>query len=204
MIQVKRLVVGQLKTNCYLVKEEKSKKTIIIDPGDDAEYITNIINEEKIKPIMILATHGHFDHILASLPLKLIYKIPLLIHKDDEFLLKRLGSSANYFLGVNDSLNTGIDRYVRKGDKIVLSKETFEIIETPGHTPGSISIINKKEKIIFVGDLVFSEGGVGRTDFSYGSNNILSKSIKKILKLSNDTKVYSGHGEETTVKDIKK
>src|SRR3989344_5632855 len=95
MISIKRLQVGQLKTNCYLVIEDD--KCVIIDPGDDADYIQRIITDEGVKPIKIIATHGHYDHILAVAELKLAYGVPFLMHKADEFLLARMQSSAKRF-----------------------------------------------------------------------------------------------------------
>ena len=87
-MEIEKLIVGQLQTNCYLVWDKKTREGIIIDPGDDAEYIISRIKDLEIKPQMILATHGHFDHVLAVLELKLAFKIPFLLHRKDLFLVK--------------------------------------------------------------------------------------------------------------------
>ena len=202
MISVKRLPVGQLQTNCYLVKEVG--KCVIIDPGDDADYIQRIISDENLIPTKIIATHGHFDHILAVYELKLAYNIPFLMSKYDEFLLKRMSSSAKKFTKITTGPPPKVDNYLKDKDKLVISNLTLDIILTPGHTPGSVSLYNKEEKIIISGDLIFSGGGVGRTDFAYSDLDILNKSVDAILKLPRDTKVYPGHGEATSIDEVKK
>ncbi len=198
------LKVGQLKTNCYLVFDEKTKECLIIDPGDDADYIMRIISDEELKPVKIIATHGHFDHVLAVTELKLAYNIPFLMHKDDEFLLARMNSSAKYFLGIESKVPAPkVDKYLNDKHKLTINHYSLTILHTPGHTPGCITLHSAIHSVAFVGDLVFAEGAVGRTDFSYSSHADLQKSIEKILKLPDDTKLYCGHGEATIVKDIK-
>jgi len=176
---------------------------IIIDPGDDADYIINQINDLNKKPSMVVATHGHFDHLLAATEVMLAYNIPLLLHKADKFLLKRLQSSAKHFLGVETDPPPVVDRYLTEGEKIKIGKYTLEIISTPGHTPGGIALYCKEAKILFVGDTVFDNGGVGRTDFIYADNKELIKSIRKLMKLPDETVVYPGHGDKTTIEEIK-
>ena len=197
MIRVLRLPVGQLQTNCYLVIEED--KCIIIDPGDDADYIMRKISDEKVKPTIIIATHGHYDHILSATELKLTYQIPFLMHQDDEFLLKKMRSSAAHFGKIAADPPPKVDKYLREGKKIVSGHLSFDIMHTPGHTPGSVSLYSKKGKSVFVGDLIFAGGGVGRVDFAYSNPVDLKKSAKKILKLPRSTKVYPGHGEVTSI-----
>jgi len=202
MLSIKKVTVGQLKANCYIVSDEDN--ALIVDPGDDADYIMRVISDEELKPRMIIATHGHYDHILAVTEFKLAYKIPFLMHKDDECLLKNMKSSAKHFSGIKAGPEPKIDKYIRKGDKIILKNSSLEIKETPGHTPGSISIYNKKANFIIVGDVLFARGGVGRTDFSYSNKRDLKKSIVKILKLPGETVVYSGHGEESKIEESRK
>jgi glyoxylase-like metal-dependent hydrolase (beta-lactamase superfamily II) len=213
MIKLKRLVVGQLKTNCYLVFDDESKAAIIIDPGDDGDYIIRKISDLGLIPQKIIATHGHFDHILAATELQLAYGIPFLLHKKDEFLLSRMGNSAKHFLGVKTDPAPVVDHYLTEGEKVKIRNfqpkaghpldEKLEIIETPGHTPGSISLYDKLSKFAFVGDLFFADGSLGRSDFKYSDKDALSKSIKKVLKLDDNTIIYPGHGEEMKVKNLK-
>jgi len=198
MLKIRRLPVGQLKTNCYIVIE--GEKALIIDPGDDADYIMRIINDENVKPIQIIATHGHYDHILATTELKLAYNIPFLMHEADEFLLKRMSVSAAHFSKISADPPPKIDKYLNEVDKLVINHQSLAIIESSGHTPGSISLYAKEANAVFVGDVLFAGGAVGRTDFAYSSLSDLQKSIKKLLKLPTATTVYSGHGEETSIK----
>ena len=204
-MEIRRLVVGQLATNCYLAVCSKTNKGIIIDPGDSASFISEKILELKIKPKFIVLTHGHFDHLIAAEELRLNFKIPILIHKEDLFLAKKAYQSANYFLGTNvetqDFASLLVPKkvnFVKAGQKIKFGQEELEVIHTPGHTPGSISLYSGKRNILFSGDLVF-ENGVGRTDFSYSSGEELQKSLKKIFSLPAKTLVYPGHGEKFTL-----
>ena len=197
-MKVIKLVVGQLKTNCFLVFDEKTRECLIIDPGDDADYIMRKISDEDLRPVKIVATHGHFDHILAAYEIQHAFNIPFLMHKNDEFLLERMQSSAKHFTGIIAGPPPVVNEYLT-GVTPVTVKKNFEVIETPGHTPGGIVLYCKKEKIAFVGDLVFASGGVGRTDFAYSSKDDLEKSIKKVISLPRNTKLYCGHGKDTKI-----
>lgn len=201
MAKVLRFPVGQLATNCYLVIA--GKEALIIDPGDDADYIQRIINDEEVSPFKIIVTHAHYDHILAVTELKLAYKIPFMMHQKDEFLLKEMARSAKYFSNIQIDPAPKVDKYVIGEDTLKIGDCKLKIIHTPGHTPGSISLYDKKNKALFVGDLIFAQGGVGRTDFRYSSIQDLNKSIETVLKLPDNTIVYSGHGDETTIKKFK-
>lgn len=196
------LKVGQLRTNCYLVFDEKTRECLIIDPGDDADYIMRIIADEKLTPTKIIATHGHFDHVLAVTELKLAYSIPFLMHKDDEFLLARMNSSVKFFLGIDSKIPIPkVDEYLQCDQKLPirnLPAQTsceLKIVCIPGHTPGCIALHSAIYSVAFVGDLVFAGGAVGRTDFSYSSYDDLRKSIERISKLPGDTKLHCGHGK---------
>ncbi|MFC1756234.1 MBL fold metallo-hydrolase [Patescibacteria group bacterium] len=175
--------VGNLRTNCYLVSNEN--ELIIIDPGDDGKKITKVIKDSKLEPKLCLLTHGHFDHVLALVEIIKEYQIPLLVNQKDTFLLKE---------SIEFEKIERFIKFVDKESKVDIGNATFRVIETPGHTPGSISLYCEKEKAIFVGDLIFAGGFVGRTDFEYGSELILNKSIKKVLEFSPATVVYPGHG----------
>ncbi len=193
--------VGQMQTNCYLIVNEKTNKCLIIDPGDEADYITNKILSEKITPEAIILTHGHFDHTMASFELQINFNIPVYMHLKDKFLIKKMQDTANYF-----NPNIKCPPPPQKIKSILLNSNSknynnlinvwnFKVIKTPGHTPGSISIYFPKQKIIFVGDLIFINHGVGRTDFKYADTQKLQKSIQNILKLPKNILVYPGHGQ---------
>ncbi|MFC1727484.1 MBL fold metallo-hydrolase [Patescibacteria group bacterium] len=206
-MKIEKLIVGQLQANCYLVWDESSQEGIIIDPGDSPDFILNKIRDLGIRPKMIVATHGHFDHLLAVNPLKIRFQIPFLLHKNDYFLVERMNKSAQYFLGnnLNFSPPPDVDRFIEEGDKIEFGSEKLKVIETPGHSPGGVALYSKEEGqgLIFSGDTLFKQG-VGRTDFSYASLNELKESLEKLFKLPGGTIVYSGHGSETTIGEEKK
>lgn len=201
-LTIRTLVVGQLQCNCYLITEGTTKDTIIIDPGDDADYIEDQINTFNLNPKIILATHGHFDHVLGITQLQLNHQIPFLIHQKDVFLLKRSEDSANYWLKTKyqaDWVSPQPNGFLDPSRPLNVGEATLEIIETPGHTPGSVCLYLEGLNCLFVGDLIFAQGGVGRTDYSYGNKNDLNKSIQKILTLPKQTIIFPGHGAITTV-----
>lgn len=197
-MQIETLIVGQLATNCYLVFCEKTRESLIIDPGDDGGYIINRIKDLDLKPMAIAATHGHFDHVLASTELRLAFKIPFYLHKKDLTILKRTQRTTRHFLGTQEDMVIEPDKFLKEGVEIKFGREVLQVIETPGHTQGSISLYGGK-KHLFVGDTIFAHGGYGRTDLEGGDAKKIDKSAKKLLKLSKETIIYPGHGEQTTV-----
>lgn len=201
-MKIERLIVGQLQTNCYLAWDKITGEGVIIDPGDDAEYILNRIRDLEMKPLYILATHGHFDHVLAALELKSALEIPLLINEKDLFLLKRAVGSAKFFTGDKDALKPLADKFIEEGDVISFGeKEQLKVVETPGHSPGGVVFLNRG--VVFSGDTLFKQG-MGTTQYSYCSETALLNSIKnKLFKLPYETVVYPGHGEETTIGEEK-
>lgn len=194
-MKVERLVVGQLSTNCYLVFS--SSQAVIIDPGDDGDYIARRIQDLGLVPQAILATHGHFDHILAVTELKLVFKIPFYLHRADLTILKRTRLTAKFFTGLEVDPPPQVDKYLTDGQTIKLGREKLKVVHTPGHTQGSVSFYSSSN--LFVGDTLFAGGGKGRTDLSGGDEKKIERSVKKILKLPKDTAIFPGHGEETTV-----
>lgn len=199
MINIEKLEVGQLKSNCYIVSESTDDTALIIDPGDDADFISGKLNEKMVEPKKIIATHGHFDHNLAAFELQNAYKIPYYISENDYFLLKKMPQSAKYFLKINSVIIPKPVKFIKGGQKINIGKSYFEIIELPGHTPGGIGLYNPAEKIFFSGDTLFKNGAIGRYDFSYSDKKDLYKSIDAILSLPKDTVIYPGHGDKTSV-----
>lgn len=218
-MRIEKLIVGQLKTNCYLVWEERTQEGVIIDPGNDAEYILNRVNDLELKPQFILATHGHFDHVLAVLEIKLALKIPFLINEKDLFLVKRAVQSAKFFTGGKDGLKPLVDKFIKEGDLISFGSaeqnSQLKVVETPGHSPGGVVFEgrgvlfrekqgSREARFLFSGDTLFRQA-VGRTDLSYSSHQDLIDSIKnKLFKLPDETIVYPGHGEQTTIGEEKR
>jgi hydroxyacylglutathione hydrolase len=200
MLKYEKLVVGELSTNCYLVWSEE-KSAVIIDPGDEGVEIAQRINELGLRPMAILLTHGHFDHILGAIELKLIFKIRIALSQEDAFLVERAAETAAYFLKreikpikIRQSTN-----FTQQIETIRLGGETIKVIKTPGHTPGGVCFYYKKEGWLFTGDTLFAEGLQGETTHTYSSSEQLLKSVKALLKLPKETLVLPGHGEETTI-----
>jgi glyoxylase-like metal-dependent hydrolase (beta-lactamase superfamily II) len=201
-LQHKQLVVGQLQTNCYLIFQKLGGEALIVDPGDDAIYISQIMSDLQLIPVAIVGTHGHFDHILAAFELQGMYKIPFLIHAQDTFLVKRMRQTARFFLGrdIVEQPPT-ISGLLSEKKTLKIGAETLTVIHTPGHTPGSISLYSVKHHLLFSGDTLFVEGGVGRTDFEYSSATQLKKSLSDLLALPEAITIYPGHGRPTTIKE---
>lgn len=191
-----RLPVGQMQSNCYLFWDEKTLETIIIDPGDTADFIIGKIQELELVPLAIIATHGHFDHVMAVLELKLAYNIPFYMHKEDEFLLDRMRDSAKHFVNFDPGPAPEVDIYLKDNSKLKIANCELVIVHTPGHTPGSVCLYSKKENTVFVGDLIFADGSTGRADFAYSDKAQMARSVEKVKKLPSGTIVYPGHGGE--------
>lgn len=200
MISYESLVMGELDTNCYLVWDEESKECLVIDPADDGVSVSEEIESRKLLVKYIFLTHGHFDHCLGALDLKLIYNVDFGCSSKDLFLLQRQDKTAKFFLKkeiqIPNFIQIDIDLDKRKD--IYLGSERIEIIKSPGHTPGSLCFYNQKNKLLFSGDTLFA-GLRGRTDFEYGSTSTIFKSLKKLMKLNKNTLVLPGHGESTTI-----
>ncbi len=200
-VTVITLPVGQLKTNCYLLVNKQTRETLIIDPGDDAEFIIGILKDNNCDVKKIIATHGHFDHVLAITDLQLVLGLNFIVTKEDEFLIKTTQNSSQHFLGIKTGPSPIINKYL-SDKEIKFGKTVIKIIPTPGHTPGSVCLYLEEEKIIFVGDLIFAHGVVGRTDLSYSDKNKLIDSVLKIRNLPEETTVYPGHGESFILEEF--
>lgn len=200
-MEVETLIVGQLNTNCYLFYDEDTRNCFIIDPGDDGDFIINRIKDLDLKPQLILATHGHFDHVLAATELKLAFNIPFYLNAKDTKILKRTQSTTKYFTGIKPDPPPKVDKYLKEGQVLKVGNLSLKVIKSPGHTQGSVCFYCEKEKLIFVGDLIFANGGHGRTDLKGGDFDKLQQSIKRILSLPLKTVIYPGHGEETNVEN---
>jgi len=201
VLTIEKVVVGQLATNCYLVFDDKSRETLVIDPGDDADLIVNRIRDLELKPRGIVATHGHFDHLLAVNDLKMAFEIPFLLSRKDEVMLAWFQKSAQHFVGFDPGPAPTIDKDL--GQELSISNFQFSIIETPGHTPGGVCLYSRRESVLFSGDTIFAEGAVGRTDYPYCNHDNLIKSVDRLLQLPPETVVYPGHGADTTIGDEK-
>lgn len=193
---IKDLVVGPLMANCFIFGCPKTKEAVVIDPGGDADRIMMMLNDLELQIKYIINTHGHFDHVSGNGQLKQSTGVDILIHPLDASMLEKLSSNAAMF-GVSVDNSPPCDRTIEEGETISFGELTLEVIHTPGHTPGGISLFT--DGIVFVGDTLFA-GSIGRTDFPGGDFNTLISSIqKKIFNMNDDVRVFSGHGPETTI-----
>ncbi len=197
MLKINQFSLGQLQANCYLIIDKKNH-CLIIDPGDEANFILEKIQKERLIPQAILATHGHFDHIGAAGEIQLSFNIPFFIAKEDEFLINRLNESAKYFLGYNPHFVKPKNINYLSSKKFYVRCFMFYVLKTPGHTPGSVCFYFKEKGVIFTGDTLF-KNGYGRYDFTYSDKDKLFHSLKKLLQLPKETLIYPGHGEMTYV-----
>jgi glyoxylase-like metal-dependent hydrolase (beta-lactamase superfamily II) len=185
------VVVGALETNCYLVYDEETRECAVIDPGADPEKIISTIADLELKPIIVINTHGHVDHIGANSDIVQKYAIPLAMHAADTGMLQVSDYiELSLLLGARNS--PAPDRLLAEGDELAVGRTSLRVIHTPGHTPGSIGFVHGG--FLFSGDTLFC-GGVGRTDLPGGSWKDLERSIReRILTLPEETIVLPGHG----------
>lgn len=201
-MEIKRLVLGLVRTNCYIVYSEETKKAVIIDPAADSRRIMEEISGLGIVPEAILLTHGHFDHMLAAESLKNGYQVPICVHKADAELVKHPDlNCSQQFLHMSYSISA--DEELEDGQNLRFLDGAFTVLSTPGHTEGSCCYYAKEDNILFSGDTLFQES-VGRTDLPTGSAAKLENSIReRLFVLPEDTLVLSGHGDQTTIGEEK-
>jgi glyoxylase-like metal-dependent hydrolase (beta-lactamase superfamily II) len=193
---IEALTVGPLMENCYVVGCEETKEAVVIDPGDEAGRILDVLGQLQLTLIYIINTHGHFDHVGANKELKEATGADILIHPLDAQMLGNISASASSF-GLSGDNSPPADKTIQEGDTVSFGTITFQIFDTPGHTPGGISLYTDQH--VFVGDALFA-GSIGRTDFPGGDYDTLISSIRqKLFTLPDDAKVYSGHGPVTTI-----
>ena len=189
---IKTIVVGMMEANCYIVGDDSTKEAFIIDPGGDYKKIKKVIDTDGLEPKAVINTHGHGDHVGADGE----FDLPIWIHRlDAEFLQdpsKNLSGAFGFLLKTKSA-----SRLLEDGDILNIGKHALEVMHTPGHTPGSICL--KADGVIFTGDTLFCEG-IGRTDFTYGSEEDIMRSIKeRLFVLDDNYVVYPGHGPSSTI-----
>ena len=197
---IKQLVLGALQTNCYLISHQETKETIVIDPAEEAERIQKVIEKDGLTLVAIFLTHGHFDHIGAADLLRKWYHVPIYCYKTEKELLEKPEWNLSEMFGRGISLK--VDGVFQEGEKLHYLEKEILVIHTPGHTKGSCCFYFSEEGVLISGDTLFA-GSVGRTDFPTGSSQELKKSVLRIAELPEETKIYPGHYEETTVFDEK-
>lgn len=197
---IKRLAVGPLETNAYIVGDEETRQAIIVDPGDEPDRILDEVKSDNLNVESVICTHAHFDHVGAAGDIKKETGAKILLHESD---LEAYGLAKDQaaFWGFSIDELPEPDDFIKEGDEIRVGNLSFKVLHTPGHSRGGICLYG--EGVIITGDTIF-QGSVGRTDFPGGSIDELKKSFKRIIDLPEKTKIYCGHGPETTVASERK
>ncbi|HYI46127.1 MAG TPA: MBL fold metallo-hydrolase [Actinomycetota bacterium] len=195
-------VVGPLQCNCYVVGDPETKQAIVIDPGDEADVIAASLAERELTVTAIVATHAHFDHVVAAGRLRELTGAPFYLHRDDGPILDWLQESGRMFLGLDLPPPPDVDREASEGEILTAGSARLEVLHTPGHSPGSISLVT--DTAVFSGDTLFA-GSIGRTDLPGGDTQELLTAVRnKLFLLEDELPVYPGHGPQTTLGEEKR
>jgi glyoxylase-like metal-dependent hydrolase (beta-lactamase superfamily II) len=203
MITVKTFECNQLQENTYVVSDD-TRECVIIDCGayfeDEHQAIRQYIEAQQLKPVHLLATHGHFDHNYGNDFIFKTYGLKVEISADDAYLINDLPGQFESMIGIPLRREyPEVGHFFEDGETVSFGHHTFEILKTPGHTPGGVTFYNKEEGIAFSGDTLFRMS-IGRTDFDRGSyQDIIDSLLHVLAKLPPETVVYCGHGPKTTI-----
>lgn len=201
MIKIEKLVVNPLGENSYILSDETGE-CIIIDPGfyygEEEDEVDHYIQKNELRPVRITNTHCHFDHVMGVEYIRNKYNIPFCAHADDAFWVDGVVEKAQMFGFEMKPINP-IDEVIVPGENIKFGHSELEVIHVPGHAPGHVVFYSEEDGFLIAGDVLFY-GSIGRTDLPGGDYNTLISNIKeKLFALPDDTKVYCGHGPETSI-----
>ena len=208
MLKLEQFVFNPFAENTYVVYDDNTKECVIIDPGcsnvGEENELFGFIDSHNLKPLMAINTHGHIDHIVGNAAVKNRYGIEVAAHPNVKNDFQRSRQQATLF-GMSFAGDCGLpDRDLEDGEVIKVGESTLEVISTPGHAMGSISLYAEIEGWVFTGDALFCRS-IGRTDFPGGNyEQLRTNIIERLFHLPDDTEVYSGHGEITTIFDERK
>jgi hydroxyacylglutathione hydrolase len=192
------LPVGPLQCNCSIIGDETTREAIVIDPGDDIADILSIIRKHNLQVKQIVITHAHIDHVGGAAKLKAATGAPILLNQNDYALLKMLDAQADW-VGMAPPGKVEIDESAEDASVVRVGSHAANVIQTPGHTEGSICLYFPAEKRLIAGDTLFA-GSIGRTDLPGGSfEKIIDSLHERVLALPDDTIVLPGHGPATTI-----
>lgn len=194
----KILTVGMLRCNCSVFGDEASKEAIVVDPGDDIHDVLAVLAKHQLKVKAIVITHAHIDHIGGAQKLKAATGAPVYMNANDRELSERMDMQAAW-LGIDTPEVTDVDVFAKEGDTLTVGATVCHVLETPGHTQGSISLWIPGEEKLIAGDTLFRDS-IGRTDLPGGDGKQILQSIEaKLMTLPEETVVIAGHGMNTTI-----
>jgi len=200
-IEIVKMTLGPIQTNCYIVGDTESGEAIVIDPADSAPLILRTLEQRGWTVRLILATHAHFDHIMASGELKDATGAPFHLHEADDPLRRAMPEQVRQLVGIDVPPAAEPDGFVREGDRLTVGAIALDVMHTPGHSPGHVSYVLASEKTVFCGDVLFA-GSIGRTDLPGGDFETLMQSITtRLLPLGDEFAALPGHMENTTIGD---
>ncbi|MFB1080676.1 MBL fold metallo-hydrolase [Jeotgalibacillus sp. JSM ZJ347] len=199
-----QLPLGPMQTNAYILYNDQ-KECLIIDPGEEAEKIKRFVKQKELKPLCILLTHAHFDHIGAVEKIRHEYEIGVYMHiQEKSWLAAPEKNGSGLFQGIEPIIASPAENIWEREAEVTIGQFTFQLLHTPGHSPGSVSFYFEEESLLISGDVLFY-GSIGRTDLPGGDMKELMGSIKnKLLILDDQTYVLPGHGPTTTIGAEKK
>lgn len=192
-MNVRRLTLGPLDTNCWLVDDGAGGPAVVIDPADEPRAILDAVGSQQVAGVVL--THGHFDHLAAVREVVSATAAPLLVHEADAGAITSAHGTGGALFGFDVSAPAA-DRVLREGDRVEAGTLSLEVLHTPGHTPGCICLY--ADGHLFSGDTLFS-GSIGRTDFPGGDMVAMRRSIARLAGLPDGTRVHPGHGPETSI-----
>jgi glyoxylase-like metal-dependent hydrolase (beta-lactamase superfamily II) len=199
-MNIKKLVFNPLQENTYVVYDD-TKECVIIDPGcqkpQEKDVLKRFISDNGLKPKLLLNTHCHFDHIFGNNFVCDEYEIESWAAEGELANIKRFTASASMFGGSNEQPKTPA-HFLENGQVIKFGNSELKVINTPGHSPGSVCFYSETGRFLIAGDTLFA-GSIGRTDLPGGSYNEIKTSLKTLISLPADTKVYCGHGPDTAI-----
>ncbi|MCC5889030.1 MAG: MBL fold metallo-hydrolase [Alkalibacterium sp.] len=196
MVQVKKIVTGMIEENCYIIYE--GQDALVVDPGDETSKIKNEIEELNVRPLAVILTHAHYDHIGSLEDIRTDYSSPVYISEKEEDWLSDPHKNLSVF-STHEITARPAEYLFKPEEKVTIGPFTFTVSSTPGHSPGGVSFLFEEDKIAIVGDALF-KGGIGRTDLPGSQPELLLPSIReKLFSLPEDTLVYPGHGHETSI-----
>ena len=196
-LKIEQYLVGPVQTNCYFAINDETKETLIVDPGASPDQLKQRIDASGLKPVAILLTHGHFDHAGGAERLAQLCEVPIYAHEEEKETLESEELNACWMIGGHGTYHA--DVFVKDEQELDLAGLHIRVLFTPGHTKGGCCYYLPYENVVFSGDTLF-QMSVGRTDLKGGSMSQIVRSIKeKLIILPEQTVVYPGHGDETTI-----